>query len=550
MITPSKLSPVSRFVAAFGMLPSSYKEAMTYEEQLVWLCNYLETEILPAINNNADGLAELQNLYVELKDYVDNYFDNLDIQAEVNAKIEAMVESGQLEEIIAAYLQVKGVLGFDTVADMKAGTNFIDGSIARTLGNLTYNDGKGAFYYIRDLKNTDVIDEVHILAITEYPDLVAELIPDYNIEQINSDISQLSQDIEDLSNETTLFIGDSYGAGQSHGTTITPWCDYTAACLGLASTDWYNFSESGAGFLTRGHNNHTLLELLQASISQITDKTKIKRVVICEGGNDARYLRSNNISTTTVLDTAIETFINYCKTQFPNATYYLGMVSNLNVNSTNTNDFAAKKLFPLVIKAFKNAIAENVKYLTGVEFILKDYSYYTDGDTSHPIQIGYQKLGEGIAQAILTGSVYTLSPVDYEDLTLNSNINSSTSTILVNTTLNNDNIEFAFADVDIRFSTNTTWGSDTSDRKILTIATLNSKHIKPLYNNQAKITTTGWYRQADNKTYAGTFEISLDTAGNLVINTPILDNSNFHTPTNVTRLVFNGNSKVIPSLMC
>lgn len=184
MITPSKLTPVSRFVAAFGMLPSSYKEAMTYEEQLLWLCNYLEKEILPAINNNADGLAELQNLFVELKNYVDNYFDNLDIQAEVSAKIDEMVESGELQEIITAYLQVKGVLGFDTVADMKAGTNFIDGSIARTLGQLLYKDGKGAFYKIRDLKNTDVIDEVNIIALTEFPDLVAELIKPLSDEKI------------------------------------------------------------------------------------------------------------------------------------------------------------------------------------------------------------------------------------------------------------------------------------------------------------------------------------------------------------------------------
>ena len=186
MVTPSKLTPIGRFVACFGMIPSSYKEAMTYEEQLVWLCHYLETEILPAINNNADGLIELQQLYVQLKDYVDNYFDNLDIQQEVSDKIDAMVESGQLQEIITAYLQVKGVLGFDTVADMKAGTNFIDGSIARTLGRLLYNDGEGAFYKIRDLKNTDVIDEINIIAITDYPDLVAELIKPISDEKIKS----------------------------------------------------------------------------------------------------------------------------------------------------------------------------------------------------------------------------------------------------------------------------------------------------------------------------------------------------------------------------
>ena len=200
MITPSHLTPVGRFVAKFGMLPSSYKEAMTYEEQLVWLCNYLETEILPAINNNADGLTELQNLFVALKDYVDNYFDNLDIQAEVNAKIEDMVDSGEMQEIVTAYLEIKGVLGFNTVADMKAGTNFIDGSIARTLGKTTYNDKQGSFYYIRDLKNTDVIDEINILAITNYPDLVAEKIGDKEIEDLQNEVVFIKSVIKNVKN--------------------------------------------------------------------------------------------------------------------------------------------------------------------------------------------------------------------------------------------------------------------------------------------------------------------------------------------------------------
>lgn len=228
MVTPSKLTPVSRFVAAFGMLPSSYKEAMTYEEQLLWLCNYLEKEILPAINNNADGLAELQNLFVELKNYVDNYFDNLDIQAEVSAKIDEMVESGQLEEIITAYLQVKGVLGFNTVADMKAGTNFIDGSIARTLGKTTYNDGQGAFYYIRDLENTDVIDEINIIAITEYPDLIAELIKDADIEllkKVTHNVKQYGAKGDGTTDDTQAIV-NAINALQDGDTLLFPAGDY------------------------------------------------------------------------------------------------------------------------------------------------------------------------------------------------------------------------------------------------------------------------------------------------------------------------------------
>ena len=70
------------------MLPTSYKMSLTYEEQILAIGHYLKTTVYPAINNNAEALTELQNLFIELKNYVDNYFDNLDVQEEINNKID------------------------------------------------------------------------------------------------------------------------------------------------------------------------------------------------------------------------------------------------------------------------------------------------------------------------------------------------------------------------------------------------------------------------------------------------------------------------------
>ena len=74
------LRPFTRFCCTIGNLPTGYMESLTYEEQLIWLCNYLENVVIPAVNNNAEAVKELQDLYVVLKDYVDNYFNNLDVQ--------------------------------------------------------------------------------------------------------------------------------------------------------------------------------------------------------------------------------------------------------------------------------------------------------------------------------------------------------------------------------------------------------------------------------------------------------------------------------------
>lgn len=111
-----------------------------------------------------------------LTDYVKNYFDNLDVQEEINNKLNEMAESGELTEIISQYLQLTGLLCFNTVNDMKNATNLIDGSFVKTYGEKLYNDGLGNFYKIRELVNTDVIDNDKIIALINYPSLIAEKI--------------------------------------------------------------------------------------------------------------------------------------------------------------------------------------------------------------------------------------------------------------------------------------------------------------------------------------------------------------------------------------
>ena len=58
-----------------------------------------------AIENQNTVIDEYIQKFVELKDYVDNYFDNLDVQEEINNKLDAMVEDGTLGNIIEPYLE-------------------------------------------------------------------------------------------------------------------------------------------------------------------------------------------------------------------------------------------------------------------------------------------------------------------------------------------------------------------------------------------------------------------------------------------------------------
>ena len=82
------------------VIPLAFDESMSYLELLYSLLHYLKETVIPAVNNNADAVTELQNLYNELKSYVDNYFENLDIQTEINNKLDEMATDGTLENII------------------------------------------------------------------------------------------------------------------------------------------------------------------------------------------------------------------------------------------------------------------------------------------------------------------------------------------------------------------------------------------------------------------------------------------------------------------
>lgn len=165
-----------KFINNLGIIPTSYKDSMSYYECLAWLCKFLEETVIPTVNENGEAVEELQNLYNELNSYVTNYFDNLDVQEEINNKLDDMVESGTLQEIIGDYLNSKAIFGFDNVEDMKEATNLIDGSYARTLGFYLKNDGGSALYKIRKINNTDLVDNMTILQMNNDNSLIAELI--------------------------------------------------------------------------------------------------------------------------------------------------------------------------------------------------------------------------------------------------------------------------------------------------------------------------------------------------------------------------------------
>lgn len=162
----------------FKAIPLAFDESMSYYECLCGLLNYLKNTIMPTLNNNAEALAELQKLFTKLQDYVNNYFDNLDVQDEINNKLDQMVEDGTLAAIISNYIDKHMLRVYNNIDDMiKA--DLSENIKVKTLGYYEINDGGEGNYLIRTKNQDDVEDKglIHFVG----NDLVAELIVEDNV---------------------------------------------------------------------------------------------------------------------------------------------------------------------------------------------------------------------------------------------------------------------------------------------------------------------------------------------------------------------------------
>lgn len=213
MIQINKLPPFKSMCCTIGNLPTSFMESMTYYEALEWLYKYLADTIIPTINNTGDAVIELQAAFTTLENYVNNYFENLDVQQEINNKLDDMAESGQLTDIIAQYLGLAGILTFNSVDDMKLAENLTNGSTCQTCGFYNVNDGGTALYKVRPITNDDTVDNMFIIALHDNL-LIAELVTTKEINVLKlgikkdgtTDNSTLLQHAIDTIEDGTLYF--------------------------------------------------------------------------------------------------------------------------------------------------------------------------------------------------------------------------------------------------------------------------------------------------------------------------------------------------------
>ena len=143
-------------------------DQMTYYEILCKIVEYLNKVIE---NNNAiiNNENTLYQAYIQLQNYVNNYFDNLDVQEEINNKLDEMAESGELADIVSELL-MKGkiIFGKNSNNYLKSG----DFCIIKTPSKVVMidTDRVGNWTSIAECLQENEITHIDVLIITHFHD--------------------------------------------------------------------------------------------------------------------------------------------------------------------------------------------------------------------------------------------------------------------------------------------------------------------------------------------------------------------------------------------
>lgn len=95
----SLISNFRGFPKSIGEIPTSYKDSISYEEQILWLCNFIEKEILPQIDISQETVAKIEASFEALEIEVESKLNEFGIN--IN---EVKVYSDAQNELLKAYL--------------------------------------------------------------------------------------------------------------------------------------------------------------------------------------------------------------------------------------------------------------------------------------------------------------------------------------------------------------------------------------------------------------------------------------------------------------
>lgn len=209
-----------------------------------------------------------------------------------------------------------------------------------------------------------------------------------------NDVDEILEPLNKEINGNYLLVGDSYLVGRSGsgGGTIDGWGKYFARNLGLTiGENCFELGENSMGFVRPGQSGNTFLTKLQTFTG---DKNKVSKIIVGGGHND-------RVSNYTECSGAVKVFVDYAKTNFPNAKIYVSFMAG-NIVANKDNATIRTTLFREILQAYGSDFRTiNIDAWQ----VLKDGRNLSN-DGYHPNEIGYKSLGKYLVESIFGRPFY------------------------------------------------------------------------------------------------------------------------------------------------
>lgn len=133
------------------VMPAVLDDSLSYYEVLCKVTSKLN-EVISTTNTTTAGLTKVSQQMSELQNYVDHYFDNLDVQQEINNKLDELVTTGQLQDMVNSLFkdytdQINSIN--DAIGNLSSGTPLFASSTDNMTDHtrLYVNTSDGYIYY-------------------------------------------------------------------------------------------------------------------------------------------------------------------------------------------------------------------------------------------------------------------------------------------------------------------------------------------------------------------------------------------------------------------